>query len=265
MGVAKKEKTLPPVHPNCGVEMDFRRRLLKIIRQMNADVTQTLSVAFRADPPTITANDADPADALRRAMADLSKRWTARFDEAAEELAAYFAQAASQRTDTALKAILRKAGISIKFKLTAAQRDILKATVNESVALIRNLPDQYLTSVNTAVMQSVKTGRDLGGLTDELAKIHGISRRRAATISRDQNNKASGALTRARFIELGIVEAVWKHSHGGRVPRPAHVAMDGKKFNVKEGMYDSKEDRNVHPGELINCRCTSRPIIPSLS
>jgi hypothetical protein len=46
----------------------------------------------------------------------------------------------------------------------------------------------------------------------------------------------------------------------GEKPRPEHVKMDGKTYNITKGMWD-----RIFPGELINCRCTGRPIIPVLS
>jgi len=63
-------------------------------------------------------------------------------------------------------------------------------------------------------------------------------------------------------LELGITEAVWMHSHAGKVPRPTHVAMNGTRFKVAEGMWDSAEGKFIQPGELINCRCTSRSVLP---
>ena len=67
-------------------------------------------------------------------------------------------------------------------------------------------------------------------------------------------------MTNARQADLGIREAIWMHSHAGKKPRPEHVKMDGKTYNITKGMWD-----RIFPGELINCRCTGRPIIPGLS
>ena len=55
------------------------------------------------------------------------------------------------------------------------------------------------------------------------------------------------------------------HSHAGKKPRPSHVRMNGKTYDVKQGMWDSAEGRYVFPGELINCRCTSRSVIPGFA
>jgi SPP1 gp7 family putative phage head morphogenesis protein len=111
-------------------------------------------------------------------------------------------------------------------------------------------------------MRSVQTGRDLGTLAKELQKQYGVTKRRAALISRDQNNKATRALTRARQVEMGIKKALWIHSYAGKKPRPTHLRNDGKPFDVVKGWYDPAEKKFIHPGELVNCRCTSRSIIP---
>jgi SPP1 gp7 family putative phage head morphogenesis protein len=211
------------------------------------------------------AQDAIPAAELQKAIRKLTRRWRRNFNEAAPALAKWFATAAWKRSDKVLQKILKDAGISVKFKLSDAQRNILHATVNQNVALIKSIPTQYLTQVEGLVMRSVQTGRNLSTLTAQLEKNFGVTHKRAAFIARDQNNKATSALTRARQIELGINKAIWMHSHAGKVPRPTHVAMDGKKYDVKKGMYDKAEKAWVHPGELINCRCFSRSIVKGFS
>jgi uncharacterized protein with gpF-like domain len=55
------------------------------------------------------------------------------------------------------------------------------------------------------------------------------------------------------------------HSHAGKHPRPTHQRMDGKRFKIADGMYDQAEGRKVHPGELPNCRCSSRPVLKGYS
>ena len=46
--------------------------------------------------------------------------------------------------------------------------------------------------------------------------------------------------------------------------RPTHVAMEGKRFKLSEGLYDPdpKVRRKVKPGELILCACRYRPCWP---
>jgi SPP1 gp7 family putative phage head morphogenesis protein len=195
----------------------------------------------------------------------LAKRWQSRFDEAADRLAEYFAQDIEKRSTTQLRRILKDGGWSVKFEMTPAMKDIFEATVQQNVALIKSIPQQYLTQVEGMVMRSVQSGRNLKQLTDDLQKRLHVTRDRAELIARDQNNKATSAFTRARQQELGVKRAVWVHSHAGKEPRPTHVHMDGKTYDVTKGMWDPHEQEYIWPGQLINCRCFSRPVIEGLS
>lgn len=208
------------------------------------------------------AQDASSAVAMRQAINSLIKYWQSRFNWAAPKLAAWFSQSAATRSDKALANILRKGGFSVRFKMTKAQKEILQATVIENVALIKSIPQKYHTSVVPLVMDSVKHGRKLDDLTKQLKKQFKITRNRAILIAKDQNNKATAALTAARQTEMGITEAIWLHSGGGRHPRPTHVKNSGRRYNVKTGWYDPHEKKYVWPGTLINCRCVSKSIIP---
>jgi SPP1 gp7 family putative phage head morphogenesis protein len=213
------------------------------------------------------AQDESPAKDLERELRRLGIRWRKRFNAAAPKLAQWFLQSVEDRSSAALRRILKDHGITVKFTMTPAMRDIVDASVAESVGLIKSIQQQYHTEVQGLVMRSVKAGRRLDVLTRELQQRYGVTRKRAALISRDQNNKATAALTRARQVEIGIEEAVWLHSAGGKEPRPTHVANSGKRYRVDEGWYDTdpRVRRRIFPGELINCRCVSRPIVKGFS
>lgn len=204
-----------------------------------------------------------PAAFLKAAFARLRKRWEERFDDAASKLARWFAQSAATRSDERLRRILKDGGLSVKFTPTKAMRDVMEGTVQANVALIKSIPSQYLTQVEGAVMRSVQTGRDLHQLSNELRHELGVTKKRAAFIALDQNNKANAAMTRARQIELGIKQAIWVHSHAGREPRPTHLANDGQPYDVERGWFDPdpKVRKRIFPGTLPRCRCFSRPII----
>lgn len=257
---------LRPVQPNLGIEIAYRKRLDALIEEMHASVMWFLRAAYRKQEPRI-ATDETPADALRRSIRDLSKRWLRKFDYMAEKLAEHFAQSVEKRSSSALKRILKDGGWTVDFKMTPAMRDIVDATVNANVALIKSIPAQYMEQVEGIVMRGVQTGRDLGQVSQDLQKRLGVTKRRAALISRDQNNKATAAFNRARQLELGITEAVWVHSGGGKEPRPTHLKAGREKtrFDIAKGWYDPHEGKHIQPGELINCRCTSRPVIKGFS
>lgn len=275
-------RTLRPVRPNAGVEADYRRKLDALIAEMNRSLVYWLTAAYRQNEPEL-AQDAppppdaggydpkpeprreSPAVAMRRRMRRLARQWQTRFDEAAPELAKYFATAAANRSDAALKGILKKAGFAVEFKMTRPMNDVLQATIGENVSLIRSIASQHLTQVEGIVLRSVQQGRDLGGLTKALEEQFGVTRRRAALIARTQNDMATAAIQRVRQTELGITEAIWLHSAGGREPRPTHVANSGKKYTIADGWVDPAVGKAIWPGTEINCRCVARPVVPGFS
>jgi uncharacterized protein with gpF-like domain len=264
--VKTPETVLRPVHPNAGIEAYYRRRLTALVDEMAASVAYWLTASYRANEPEI-AQDGLASNELRDAIRKLVKRWQDRFNEGSDRLAEYFSQSVSKRSDAALKKILKDAGFSVEFKMTRAQRDVLNATVNENVALIKSIPAQYLTQVEGIVMRGVSTGRDLAQITKDLQEQHGVTRRRAAFIARDQSNKATASLSRARMVEIGVEEAIWVHSGGGKHPRPSHLkaGRDRVRYDVKEGWLDPAVGKHILPGELINCRCIGRAVIKGFS
>ncbi|MNL73442.1 Phage Mu protein F like protein [compost metagenome] len=93
-----------------------------------------------------------------------------------------------------------------------------------------------------------------------MEKRYAVTKRRAALIARDQNNKATAAITRVRQQGLGIKQAKWMHSRGGKKPRQSHVEANGQLYDVDKGMYI--DGAWIRPGELINCRCVAQSVIP---
>lgn len=261
------EIVLRPVRPNAGIEAEYRKRLDDLIKQMAASVEYWLTSAYRNNEPRIMAEDETPADALRRSMKDLSKRWLKKFDQMADKLAEHFAQSVEKRSSAALKKIMKDGGWTVSFQTTPAMRDIMDATVHQNVALIKSIPVQYLEQVEGLVMRSVQTGRDLGQLSSDLQARLGVTRRRAALIARTQNNMATAAFNKARQLELGLDEAVWVHSGGGHEPRPTHLkaGREQTRYKIGEGWFDPAVGEHIQPGQLINCRCQSRPVIKGFS
>lgn len=258
----KRLNLLRAVRPNVGTEAIYRRKILDLVDGMNAEALRLIKRTYQMNEPVMAADANSPANAFQVAMNDIARRWQAQFDVAAPMLAEYFATAVHLRTDAALKAALRAGGFSVEFRMTPGVRDILGATIEANVGLIRSIPQQYLTQVQGMVMRSVQTGRDAGQLYSDIREQFGVTRRRAALIARDQNNKATSAIQEARRKEAGLTQAVWMHSGGGKHPRPKHVKANGSIYEVGVGLPIGDKGQWVLPGEEINCRCVSRAVIP---
>lgn len=267
----KRVKTLRAVHPNEGVRAWYQRELDTLLREAHADlvgmVQTPVSVALAVDNEleriygSFATDAASPNTRLNAALKKWGDKWSKKFDKAADRIAKQFATKSFQAFQSAFKAELAKANFTIRFAPTRASIAAFSATVSENVALIKSIQQQYHTKVQGDVWRAVTRGSDLSKLSTDLRSTYGITVQRAALIARDQNAKAKATIENTRRQELGITQAIWQHSSAGKKPRPTHVAMNGKVFDLKQGMYDSDEGEWILPGQLINCRCTSRAII----
>ncbi len=201
----EKPLVLRPVRPNVGLRVKYQSKMDALIAEMQRSLVYWLSAAWRSNPPEM-AMDASPAMTMRRAMQRLTRFWMKRFDEAAPELADYFATDVEDRSAAVLKKTLRKGGFSVRFQRTRAMNDVLQATIGENVGLIKSIAQKHLSEVEGLVMRSVIQGRKLDELTKQLEHRYGLTRKRAALISRDQNNKATSQMQRARQLDLGITQ-----------------------------------------------------------
>ena len=258
------ERVLRPVRPNVGIEVAYRKKLDALIQQMQKSTLYWITAAYRERPPEM-AQDESPAAFLRRKIKDLTARWLKNFNDAAPNMAAWFAESTEKRSADAMKKILKDGGFTVEFKMTPAMRDIADATIAENVSLIRSVPSQFFTQIEGIVYRSVTAGGDLSTMTKELQAQFGVTRRRAAFIARDQNAKMTAAFSRAKSLEAGLTTALWQHSHGGREPRKSHLANSGKEYDIAKGWYDPDAKVVCWPGTLPNCRCISKPIVRGFS
>ena len=254
-------KVARAVWPNVGSKRRYQRQMIALIGRMAASVEYWLKAQRRETPPEL-AQDALPVSEMQKELKKLSERWKAKFDEMAPQVAESFLKAQFKGTDSAMREALRAAGWSVEFTLTPAMREAFEASLAENVGLIRSIASEYLQEVEGIVMRNYASGRNLKSMAEEIRTRYGVAANRAVLIARDQSNKANAVVQRARQQELGITEAVWMHSHAGKEPRPTHVAMNGKRYPVDKGMWDSAVKKWVFPGQEINCRCVSRSVLP---
>lgn len=258
-----KRKTARAVTPNLGVQAAYRRELDKLVTEMSNSFEYWVEAAYKANPPRMeVAMDALPSSELAKKIAAVGKRWIKKFDNMAEKIATKFAESGRKATDSSFQSALKDAGWAVKFQVTPVMRDAMNATIVENVSLIKSIPQQYLTDVQGTVMRGFTQGRDLQAISDELQQRYGVTKRRAALIARDQSSKLTATVTQARRVELGLFDAVWVHSSAGKEPRPSHVKAGKEKqqFDVRKGLLLDGE--YLLPGQAINCRCSSRTILP---
>lgn len=76
-------------------------------------------------------------------------------------------------------------------------------------------------------------------------------------------NRVTQAISVANSYDIGVTHGRWVHVAGMYTSRDTHRRFDGKLFKLNEGLFDKDVGRNVTPADLINCRCTFKPVLPS--
>lgn len=258
---SKKPKLVRAVRHNLGIEVAYRKALEKFINDMTNSTVYWLTAQYKKAPPRL-AQDATPSDDMQKRFREVAAQWIKRVEEWAPKIAETYVTQMFKHSDSAFDKALKDAGWAVEFKMTPTVRDAFTATLNENISLIKSIPEKYLQQVEGAVMRSYTVGRDLKQMVEDIQKIHPVTKRRAILIARDQSNKANAVVNRARQMELGIEEAIWMHSGGGKEPREDHVkaGKERRKYKIAEGCYISGE--YIYPGEKIYCRCTSRAVLP---
>ncbi|WP_257829195.1 phage minor head protein [Burkholderia glumae] len=258
----KAKGEMRPTRPSAAVRIAYQRSLDNLIAEMHASTLYWLRATYRANEAEI-AMDASPTAALAAQLARRAAQWRKRFAEEASTLARQFiAKVDRHATQATRQTAVAMTGLSVSVKDTLTSKTVMQASIQQNVSLIRSIQSEYATEVEGLVMRSVTAGRDLGALTDELEKRYAITRRRAAFIATDQNNKATAQMARVRQLDLGITKARWLHVGGGKKPRHSHVQANGKVFDLKRGLMI--DDEYIFPGELPNCGCVGAPIIPGV-
>lgn len=265
-----KTKTTRQAAGNISLQVWYRKELLKQIRRMAEMTEKEILKVWKQNTPKMTleaeqaVGDASPAANLTKVLNSLQYYFRTHFQELANKVSRKFAVRAENGASVSLKSILKEEGFTVDFRLTRQMNDILQAVISENVGLIKTVPSEYFGQIQTIVMQGVKNGRDLDYIKSELYRRYKITERRAQIIARDQTNKATQAISRARALETGITTARWVHIPGAKTSRKTHADFDGKTFDIRKGMYDREAGRYVMPGELINCNCRFRLVIPSM-
>ena len=227
---------------------------------MHKSLLWWIEAQYKAGGFAMDAGETD-AERLQREMERLREQWTQHFESLGERLAKMFAKKVMGYADYNAKTAFQAVGVTVSMNLTDAMRQAYQGVIGEQVGLIRSIAEQHLGNVQRLVMESVQRRRDLHYLSVELRKRYGITKRRAALIARDQNNKATATLQSARQLEMGITHGIWRHSHAGKEPRPSHVQADGERFDLRKGMF--LDGKWTLPGHEINCRCFYSPVLPA--
>jgi hypothetical protein len=291
---------LAPVRPSAGVRAWYEKQLTKLVGEMFRDVASELVPLYsRADREGPITWATFPHGEMNHKLSNLEEKWVEICNERALSIAFEAVYMALRHHDLAFADALKKVGIqvppptvlgdrtavtmdsiadtehiwrkfAVKFDMTDRLKQTIKNQLKDNVDLISNrrikdgpsIPKKAFGEIRKMAKESIEKGRDVVGFTKNLEDRFGVTRRRAALIARDQNNKMTALFHRTRQLDCGITEAEWQHTGASLHPREEHEDFDGQSYPVDEGHDFDDGFGLVLPGEAINCGCLSSSIIP---
>ena len=135
----------------------------------------------------------------------------------------------------------------------------VRQAVRDNVKLIKSIDKSYKRRAQRIIEQTLFEGGDVASLKKELYNLGGFSDhyrgteiRRARIIARDQTQKLTAAIDRARQDDAGITHYYWDAVIDERTDED-HKANDGKRFAW------ARPPKAGHPGDRPQCRCVARP------
>ena len=246
--------TLNSIAPSASITKWYREQMQSMVDEMRSDIIQDVVKPYRSE----IAMDGI-IDWIGHVIDSLIDRWQNKLDTMPKEIAKELVGKSKTHYDKRLFNQLKKRGFTVSPKYTPDVEEQMKIALEENVALIKSIGNEYLDKVRSAVWRSVKGGYDLESLVKQLKQIDGVTDRRAKNIAKDQCAKLNQAFEKARAKELGITEAIWLHSGASREPRASHKKANGTRYKIDEGCFIDNEF--IQPAWLPMCRCRAKLII----
>lgn len=299
-----KPKTLPAIEPNAGLKAKLQKRLTSLIQEQTLQAaTEVLRELINAGVLVNGENLAQDAGLSRAAkerigievkqfkalhpdsavrkldekIAERLARWMIDIGEKAKETSKWYVRAAAQNVSASQRRALVRAGISPKFlrekwKVPLIRNQFisekaageLPGLIDSMTGLITKMQADDLSRLRETIAEGLLNGQNIGDIENALRASKGFTEARVKRVALDQSIKINQGIQRANAEDLGIDTAIWVHVPGQYSSRPTHVAMDGKRFKLNEGLYDSNVGHNVLPGSEPFCRCIFRIDIQKL-
>jgi len=252
--------------PNAGISADFAKPITKLIGLMYRDTLRELKAVFE-ETNFVSAMDASTSSQARIAMNRLMNKWSDRFDDIAKGIVDRMIARTLKNSSVTLALSLKEVSANFEIDTTLINErltEVIKASTQEAVMLIKRIPERFLGDVQGQVMRSITTGKGMQDLIPYLTKKYNGDVRHARLTAADQTRKAYQSINTSRLKTLGIKKFIWIHSGGGKAPRLDHIKMSGNEYSFDDppviGKMYGNEVRGL-PGDLPNCRCIYKPII----
>ena len=262
-----------PLRHNISAEERYRDRLTRLTDKMMREVEREILRLFKSpESREYFGEDASIASMTRKTINRLSDKYVSIFNQASKSFADSMLKDVNKTSKSAMFQSLKElsGGLTIKTDfITEDMSEILKASAQENIGLIKTIPESYFEGLRGDLMRSI-TNPEAGGWAGMIENLHdGLTAKykkhhnKARNIALDQTRKAYNNLNAGRMKAVGVEKYRWIHSGGGQRPREWHLeVLNGKVFSLDNPpIIEPKTGERGIPGQAINCRCTMLPII----
>ncbi len=250
----ERKKKANPVRINKSAEVRYRRQLTVLTTRLRRDTATSINPILKQFESEYT-NDGY-ATSLQQAFDNLRTLYNDVGRNAKIVANSFVDNSNNKNKQRFYNSIENAIGIDLSTVIqNEGLDDILLATTNENVALIRSIPEEYFKQIESAVYRGTTQGNTASSLISEIRTIGKTTTSRAKLIARDQTTKLNSALNQQRQQNLGVEEYIWRTAGDDRV-RETHDDHNGKTFR-----WDDPPKDTGHPGKDIQCRCVAQAII----
>ena len=266
--------------PPLALERKYAKDLVALVLAMTRDYAQIAKI-YKDKRHQIVQDDTWGINDLDKRLDALGEKWRERFKEFAENNSPKVVNQVLKQSDLEIKEILKDWFADKRFALLDQHisnplRQIMKASIEYNVSLIKSLHYQYSERVRGAVYRAVAGGGSLGDLKRALVKYAGMEQRRAKLVAGDQVRKCFNDVSLRRLSELGVSKVKWIHTHAGKTHRPYHLrkfngdysqypkvnGLNGLIFDINNPpIIDEKTGERGYPAVLPFCHCRLGAVI----
>lgn len=238
--------------------------LRKILEDMQEEFDRTVVKGLSTKEmveKTETIHDESPNERYKRMLAAFNKKMRGKYPrKVIEKLVRRALSTASSYSQREFDRKLKSFGLDFK-GVQQKYSSYMSTAVEENIMLVKNLMDDQAKRLKSSILRGLREGVPSTRLAGDLQKSLGIAKRRANTIARTETHKITQQIADYRAEEVGLTEGIWRAMMDNRTSTQ-HARFNGKTFNLKKGLWDSKTRSWNWPGRRPNCRCYTEYIIP---
>ena len=299
--MAKKLKTARAIEANAGIRARFAKKLLAFVSAFSDEVADDVLFHIASEGmlaqdrsltnPTLMSDKRQLREISKKVLAERSKdpvffkqnvdafiarnlgKWLNKATPRAQKIAIWLARSIAADVTASQRRAYIAAGLPPDFmaekwtipivgqKIGRKAAEELPKVIEWSTNLITKMAVNDVQRLQDVIVGALLDGKNVTSMRRILLVTRGFDTDRAKRVAIDQTNKITNGILRANDEELGVMEGVWIHVPGQFSSRESHKAMNGKRFDLKKGMYDPAVGRYIQCGQEPFCRCIYRPAI----